>query len=318
MRLYVTGGTGFVGSNIVKVAVEQYGATVFTTAHRWRPATPVPYRYGSVDVADRRQVLDSVRAFRPDAIIHAAILNDFNLMYRDRARSWRANVDSTRHLTEAANEAGAKMILVSSDWVFDGAQSDSDERTPPNPLNLYGVHKVVGETVVLAGARDGAVARISGVSGVHWTRPETPLTQNVGFGNLIAAVVDALTAGRPFAVWHGAINMRATLSLASESARMLMRIIERGARGTFHCCSGASLSRMEAAQAAARAFDLDAGLIRNGPPDWSATAGATVPHDTTMSAAATAERLDYRLPSTEELLRTYRRERETGTLTTLS
>ena len=314
MRLYVTGGTGFVGSNIVKVAVEHYGATVFTTVHRWRPDAAVPYRHGSVDVTDREQVLDSVRAFGPDAIIHAAILNDFNLMYRDPAQSWRANVDSTRYLTQAANQVGAKMILVSSDWVFDGTRSDSDERTPPNPLNLYGVHKVVGETVVLEAARDGAVARISGVSGVHWTRPDTPLTQNVGFGNLITAVVDALAAGRPFALWHGAINMRATLSLASESAKMMMRIIERGARGTFHCCSGASLSRMEAAQAAARAFDLDAGLIRNGPPDWSATAGATIPHDTTMSAAATAERLDYRLPAAAELLLACRRERETGTV----
>lgn len=314
MRLYVTGGTGFVGSNIVKVAVEHYDATVFTTVHRWRPDAAVPYRHGSVDVTDREQVLDSVRAFGPDAIIHAAILNDFNLMYRDPAQSWRANVDSTRYLTQAANQVGAKMILVSSDWVFDGTRSDSDERTPPNPLNLYGVHKVVGETVVLEAARDGAVARISGVSGVHWTRPDTPLTQNVGFGNLITAVVDALAAGRPFVLWHGAINMRATLSLASESAKMMMRIIERGARGTFHCCSGASLSRMEAAQAAARAFDLDAGLIRNGPPDWSATAGATIPHDTTMSAAATAERLDYRLPAAAELLLACRRERETGTV----
>lgn len=314
MRLYVTGGTGFVGSNIVKVAVEHYDATVFTTVHRWRPDAAVPYRHGSVDVTDREQVLDSVRAFGPDAIIHAAILNDFNLMYRDPAQSWRANVDSTRYLTQAANQVGAKMILVSSDWVFDGTRSDSDERTPPNPLNLYGVHKVVGETVVLEAARDGAVARISGVSGVHWTRPDTSLTQNVGFGNLITAVVDALAAGRPFALWHGAINMRATLSLASESAKMMMRIIERGARGTFHCCSGASLSRMEAAQAAARAFDLDAGLIRNGPPDWSATAGATIPHDTTMSAAATAERLDYRLPAAAELLLACRRERETGTV----
>lgn len=314
MRLYVTGGTGFVGSNIVKVAVEHYGAAVFTTVHRWRPDAAVPYRHGSVDVTDREQVLDSVRAFGPDAIIHAAILNDFNRMYRDPARSWRANVVSTRYLTEAANQVGAKMILVSSDWVFDGTRSDSDERTPPNPLNLYGVHKVVGETVVLEAARDGAVARISGVSGVHWTRPDTPLTQNVGFGNLITAVVDALAAGRPFVLWHGAINMRATLSLASESAKMIMRIIERGARGTFHCCSGASLSRMEAARAAARAFDLDAGLIRNGPPDWSATAGATIPHDTTMSAAATAERLDYPLPAAAELLLACRRERETGTV----
>ena len=74
MKVYVTGGTGFVGSNIVKVAAEEHGASVFTTVHRWQPQGPVAYHYGRVDMTDRDQVLDSVRAFRPDAIIHSAIL----------------------------------------------------------------------------------------------------------------------------------------------------------------------------------------------------------------------------------------------------
>ena len=314
MKVYVTGGTGFVGSNIVKVAAEEHGAEVFTTVHRWQPEGPVAYQYGRVDMTNRDQVLASVRAFRPDAIIHSAILKGFDLMYKDRALAWRSYVDSTRYLTEAANEVGAKMILISSDWVFDGTQSGADEATPPNPVNMYGVLKVVGETVVLEAADNGAVARISGVNGVHWTRPEEPQTQNVGFGSLVGALLETAGRGQPFAMWHGEINMRATLSLASESARMMMRIIERDARGIFHCCSGASLSRMETVRTAAEVFDLDAGLITTGPPSWVGMAGAQVPHDTTLSAASTAERLDYRLPSAEELLRTYRHEWETGAL----
>ena len=316
MKVYVTGGTGFVGSNIVKVAAEEHGAEVFTTVYRWQPEGPVAYQYGRVDMTDRDQVLESVRAFRPDAIIHSAILKGFDLMYNDRALAWRAYVDSTRHLTEAANEAGAKMILISSDWVFDGTQSNADEATPPNPVNLYGLLKVVGETVVLEAADNGAVARISGVNGVHWTRPEEPQTQNVGYGSLIGALLETAGRGQPFVMWHGEINMHATLSLASESARMMMRIIERDARGIFHCCSGASLSRMEAIRTAAEVFELDAGLISTGPPSWVGMAGAQVPHDTSMSAAATAERLDYRLPSAEELLGIYRGEWETGALST--
>ena len=317
MKVYVTGGTGFVGSNIVKVAAEEHGAAVFTTVHRWQPEGPVPYEYGRVDMTDRDQVLASVRAFRPDAIIHSAILKGFDQMYRDRALAWRAYVDSTRHLTEAANEIGAKMILISSDWVFDGTQSNADEATPPNPVNLYGLLKVVGETVVLEAADNGAVARISGVNGVHWARPEEPQTQNVGYGSLIGALLETAGRGQPFVMWHGEINMHATLSLASESARMMMRIIERDGRGIFHCCSGASLSRMQAVRTAAEVFELDAGLISTGPPSWVGMAGAQVPHDTSMSAVATAERLDYRLPSAEELLGTYRREWEAGALSAL-
>jgi len=314
MRLYVTGGAGFVGSNIIKVATERYGAQVFTTVHSWQPEGPLSFEYGWVDIGDRAQVLNSVRAFKPDAIIHAAILNDFMRMYRNRKLAWQTYVDSTRYLTQAANLMGAKMILVSSDWVFDGTQVDADETTPPNPINLYGVLKVVGETVVTETANNGAVARISGVNGTHWLRPDQPLTQNVGLGNLITAVVETLQTNQPFIVWEGKINMRATPTLASESAEMMMRIIRGDRQGIFHCCCGQSVSRMELAVAAARAFGLEAGLLQNGSPDWSGMVGVPVPKDTSMSARHTAKQLDYPLPDIEQILQLYRWERETGRL----
>ena len=316
MRVYVTGGTGFVGSNVVKVATEEYGATVFTTVHSWRPDAQASYQYGPVDMTNRDQVLDSVRAFRPDAIIHSAILKGFDLVYAARGLAWRSYVDSTRYLTEAANEVGAKMILISSDWVFDGTQSNASETTPPNPVNLYGVLKVVGETVVLETAKDGAVARISGVNGVHWIRPDEPQEQSVGFGSLIGALLATAGHSRPFAVWDGEINMHATLSLASESARMMMRIIERDAHGIFHCCSGASLSRMAAVRTAAEVFELDSDLITTEAPTSTGMAGAKVPYDTSLSAIKTAKELDYQLPSAEELMKIYRSEWETGSLDT--
>ena len=147
MRLYVTGGTGFVGSNIIKVALERFNAAVFSTVYSSLPEGAPGLEYGRVNMLDPHQVLNSVRAFQPNAIIHAAILNDFERIYQDRKLAWQAYVDSTRFLVRAANEVGAKIILVSSDWVFDGTQVDADEFTPPNPINLYGVLKLVAETV---------------------------------------------------------------------------------------------------------------------------------------------------------------------------
>ena len=134
-KIYVTGGTGLVGCNVLKVAIERHQAHVFATLHRWRPAGPQDYEHGIVDLHDRDQVLQSVRAFAPDAIVHCAALLDLPLIYRDRALGWQSYVESTRFLTEAANEVGAKMILISSDWVFDGTQRMATETTPPNPIN---------------------------------------------------------------------------------------------------------------------------------------------------------------------------------------
>jgi dTDP-4-dehydrorhamnose reductase len=315
MRIYVTGGTGLVGSNVIKVAVEGHQARVFATIHRRQPRPPTAFEYGTVDVSSRDQVLRTVRAFEPEAIVHCAAVNDLPLIYRERELGWRSYVESTRYLTEAASQVGAKMILVSSDWVFDGTQAWAEETTPPNPINYYGVLKVVGENVLAAMSDNSAVARVTGVNGVHWAWPEKLLSQNAGFGNLASAVIAALRRNQPFAVWEGDINMRATPTLATEIGEMIMRIIELDGRGIFHCCGGEGVTRLELAQATAEVFDLDRGLISPGPCDPNDPAslrGIPVPNDTRLSASYTAEQLDYPLLNVRQTLRKLRQQLDTG------
>lgn len=308
MRLFVTGGTGFVGSNIVKVAIERHQASVVTTSHSWHGDGSEPFSTVPVDMTNAAALRGAAIDGKPDAIIHTAILNDFVRMYADRALAWKSYVESTQTLVAAANEVGAKMVLVSTDWVFDGAQSGATEQTPPNPINLYGVLKVVGETVVTSTANDGAVARVAGVNGTHWLRDDFVAEQNPGLGHFIGAVVNGLRTGEPFAVWEGPLNMVGTPALASESAEMIMRIIEMDRRGVFHCTTGATIDRMGLALATAAAFDLDPTLLTTGPGDFSGTGAAPIPVDTSLDATYTSTALDYELPDLDRLLTTFRHE----------
>lgn len=303
MRVFVTGGSGFVGSNVVRVFRERHGAEVAAPSH------------AELDVTDASAVRERVRAFQADAIVHCAILNDLARLYADREAAWDSYVGATRNVVEAANALLAKVVLVSTDWVFDGTQSGADERTPPNPVNLYGVLKLASELVVAERARDGAVARIAGVNGVHWARPSAPRAQDAGFGYFVASIVDALSAGRPFTVWTGAgVNMVATPTLASHCAELMWRIIERDRRGTFHCCGGESIDRWRLAELTAEAFGLDARLVTSGSPDPAPVPAAAIPYDTSLSATATAESLDVALPSVRDMLEGFRHELETGSL----
>lgn len=315
MRIYVTGGTGLVGCNVIRVAVERHGAHVFATIHRRQPTLPVAFDYGAVDTSDRDQVLRSVRAFRPEAIVHCAAILDLPLIYRDRELGWRSYVQSTRYLTEAANEIGAKMILISTDWVFDGTQAFADETTPPNPINYYGLLKVVAETCLAASGDNWAVARVAGVNGMHWARPELTLAQNVGLGNFAWAVISELQQDRAFTVWEGDVNMRGTPVLASEIGEMIIRIVELDKRGIFHCCGGESVGRLEFARAAAQVFELNADLIESGPWDASDAAnwrGIPVPRDTSLSASYTEQQLAYPLLDVRSALEKLRWQVQTG------
>lgn len=302
MKFLVTGGSGLLGSNVVRVARERYDADVTMTVHTWRPNEATGVEWVPLDLVDSEQVTACVRQVQPDAIVHTAIVNDLPLMYRDRRLAWDAYVTATRTLVENANAVGAKMLLVSTDWVFDGEQGGSDERMPPNPVNYYGVLKLVCETLVQESAANGAIARVAGVNGINWARPDRIPTQNAGFGDLAAAVVHTLTAGEPFTVWEGDINMVATPSLASDCAEMIVRIVERDGVGIFHCCGGESVSRMDLASAAAEMFDLDPELIRPGPPQLGVLEGTPFPRDTSLSAQTTAAALDHDLLSLRQWL----------------
>ncbi len=316
MRLYITGGTGFLGSNILKVAQETRKADVFTTVYSYQPADDVTFGYGQVDMRNAKQVMQSVKRYTPTTIIHSAILNDFAAMYRERQLAWESYVSATRHLVAAANAVGAKFILISTDWVFDGTQGIADEDTPPNPINIYGVLKTIAETVVAESAENGVVARVSGVNGHHWLRPKEERLQNLGFGHFCTAVVKTLQQGQSFPVWTAEkdINLLATPSLASESAEMIMRIIEKDVRGICHCCIGETIDRMTLAQLTAEVFELDTSLITSSKPDRGEIAGVPIPVDTRLDAAKTAAALEYQLPTVRSILETYRNQLATNSL----
>jgi dTDP-4-dehydrorhamnose reductase len=303
MRVLLTGASGFVGSNLAAVFAAR-GADLATPSH------------AELDLTDRDATLRFVDGAAPDAIVHTAILNDPVAMAADRRAAWDAYVGATRNVVEAANGAGAQVVLISTDWVFDGTQGPAAEDAPPNPVNQYGFLKAASELVVAERALRGTVARVAGVQGVHRARTRAPREQDHGFGYLVASVVESLRAGEPFTVWKGdAINMLATPTLATGAGELIWRAIQRSAYGVLHCVGGEHADRVTLARRAAEAFDLDPGTVLTGPPP-EPPAGA-VPYDTRLDARATASALGVELPDLDTQLARLRHEMEaTACLTT--
>ena len=296
MKVLLTGASGFVGSNLAAVFAER-GADLHTPGH------------GALDLTDRAATLRAVATDPPDAIVHAAILNDPAAMAARKRAAWEAYVGATRNVVDAANAARAHVVLVSTDWVFDGTQGPAPEDAPPNPINQYGFLKAASELVVGERAERGTVARIAGVQGVHRLHPAAPRRQDHGFGYFVASLVEALRAGNPFVVWESdAINMLATPTLATGAAELIWRALEREARGVLHCCGGEHVDRVTLARRAAVAFDLDPELVRGGPPPTAPT--AAVPYDTRLDARATAATLGVELPDLDTQLERLRHELE--------
>ena len=302
MRIFLTGASGFVGSNFAHVFGERHGAEVIAPGH------------DVVDLTDASLVTRSVLATLPDAIVHTAIWNDPAGLAFDRRRAWDAYVGATRNVVNAANRAGAHVVLISTDWVFDGIGAPASESEPPHPINTYGFLKASSELVVTERATTGTVARIAGVQGRHrgaGRHGSAPRAQDAGFGYFVAALVDALSAGRRFTVWDGPqLNVMATPTLATDAGELVWRALERGVTGVLHCCGGEHVSRLDLARRAAAAFGLDDGLIDTGAPPPRAIGDEAVPRDTRLDARATATALDVELPELNETLARLRVELE--------
>ena len=301
MRIYLTGASGFVGSNFAHVFAHERGADVVAPAHQ------------HVDLTDELMVRRSIRATRPDAVVHAAIWNDPAGLRSDRRRAWDAYVGATRNAVVAANAVDAQFVLISTDWVFDGTQGPAAETEPPNPINTYGFLKACSELMVREIAARGTIARIAGVQGLHRARPNAPRAQDAGFGYLVWSLVGALRAGERFAVWDGPrINRLATPTLASDAARLVWRALERDVTGTLHCCGGEHADRVGLARRAIQVFELDPDLLDVVAPPVDAVPDGAVPRDTRLDARATAQALGVELPDLTTMLERLKAEVESS------
>ena len=294
MKVFVTGGTGLVGSNVIKVAQEKYGAEVVASMRNRMPAADLHCETERLDIIDRAAVFAVLKKHRPDVVVHCAATVDQVLLEADHALGWALMVDATRYIGQACGEVGAKFIFVSSDWVFDGRNPPYKENTPPCPMNYYGLLKVVGEAIVSSLGVDYGVARIAAVYGRNWAFPDwTPEERVTGFGTLPNWMLEMLRQGNEIVEWMDHINIEANPTLASDCADAMLAIYDKGVQGIFHCCGRESATRVELGRQVAQTFGFDPSRVRAATAAELEEIGRTqgfgppVPHRTCLDATET-------------------------------
>lgn len=161
MRLLVAGGSGYLGQRIVSRALGS-GHSVTATYHANRPGTPGA-DWRPLDIRRRDDVAALAAEVRPDVIVNAAYLQS----------DWETTADGAVHVALAAAAAGARLVHVSSDAVFSGAEPRYDETCPPDPVFAYGAAKAAAETAVKGICPGAVIARTSLIVGDGDSKHET-------------------------------------------------------------------------------------------------------------------------------------------------
>ena len=224
----LTGSAGQVGSVLAEQLSQRFPRAVCATRVE-------------LDITDHDRLTAEVERLRPNVIINCAALTDVDGCEREPERAYRINRDGPRALARAASSVGARMIHLSTDFVFDGAQqSPYDEEAIPQPLSVYGRSKREGEQAVMEEAEDHVIVRTSWV-----------------FGGKAAGFVNAVIArgrdGRPLQVVADQIGGP---TFRDDLAEAVLRLVEIPYRGIIHFANEGCCSRHEFAQQILR----DAGI----------------------------------------------------------
>jgi dTDP-4-dehydrorhamnose reductase len=135
LKVLVTGAGGQLGVELLQVLGAHYDV-IGTTRD-------------SLDICDESQVQAIVASHRPEIVIHSAAYTKVDQAESEPDEAFRVNAYGTRNIAVASEKIGAKLIYISTDYVFDGqGQAPIHEFMPTSPINVYGQSKLAGEELV--------------------------------------------------------------------------------------------------------------------------------------------------------------------------
>jgi dTDP-4-dehydrorhamnose reductase len=201
-----------------------------------------------LDVTDEPAVFAFVAQVKPDVVFNATAWNRVDAAEAEPERAFAVNGRAPLTLARAAADVGARLVHVSTDYVFDGlSPRPYGEEDEPRPISVYGASKLEGERSVLAGGPDHLVVRTSGVLG------RTGSSQKGG--SFVSRILEQARAGKPLRV---VADQTFAPTFADELADALIALARSPARGLLHVTNAGSCSWHELALASLRAAGLHA------------------------------------------------------------
>lgn len=156
MRTLVTGANG------------QLGREVEALLRSSRHHEVLALSRSELDIADRERVLQVCGEWGPEAVINAAAFTAVDACESELDKAFAANAIGPRNLAEGARMAGAHLVHISTDYVFDGTSpAPYREWDAPHPLSAYGRSKLGGEREVASGLPGATIVRTSWVCSRH-------------------------------------------------------------------------------------------------------------------------------------------------------
>jgi dTDP-4-dehydrorhamnose reductase len=232
-RVLITGGGGQLASDLGELL-------------RDRAEVSAPSR-GELDVTDDATVADAFASMRPDLVLNCAAFHNVEVCESEEDRSFEVNARAVKRLAERCDEAGAKLVHFSTNYVFDGRRDEPyGEEDPPNPRSIYAISKLAGEYCALSYADSALVVRSAGLYGLHGSASKG--------GNFVTRMV---ARAKEQGELRMVADQRLNPTFTADLARGVLDAVEAGAGGVLHLTNAGDCSWFEFTEAIMELAGID-------------------------------------------------------------
>jgi len=249
-RILICGANGLLGQRLMLLLGSQTEYEVLSTSHhRTFVFDHQLFDYTQLDITKKSDVKSLLSSFHPTVIINAAGATNVDWCEVHREEAWKANVVGVENLIEAARRVGARLIHISTDYVFDGKHGPYSEEDVPNPLSYYGKSKLASENSIR-------------IANIPYTIFRTILLYGNGIGvkeNFPLWVIKSLRAHTTIRCAEDQISNPTHIN---DLAYAVIKAYELNRNGVYHICGSERTSRYDFALRTAEVFGLDRALIQ--------------------------------------------------------
>ena len=246
LKLLIIGGSGLVGSTLLKYASSKYDIHFTYNTHQIKFDNTSSTQINLLH--DEKLLLELITKIQPDIVVNTVAHSSVDLCESDHNLTDKLHVDVTKKIAQVCKDMDSKLIYISTDAVFEGELNKKyTESDQTNPINYYGKSKLKAEEIILNSSPKNVILRSAVIYGWH---------EKSRFTNWIIQTLKEKRMVDPF------IDQYNTPTLVDDLVKSLLIIFEKNISGMFHATGNSCINRYEFALVLAKTFGLDTKLIK--------------------------------------------------------
>lgn len=265
-NILIIGAAGLIGSALQKIFLTQ--------GYKVRGADCELIAEGLVftDITDYLSLAGLVKDFQPEVVILTAALSHVDYCETHPDESRKVNIGGLQNVIRCLNNTSAKLVFFSSDYIFDGAAGPYSEEDTPNPLSVYGKHKLEGEGIIRQAMHNYLILRTTWVYGTE-----------IKGKNFVCSVLRRVKQGESVKI---AVDQVSTPTYVFNLAQAVEELVHKDKTGTYNIVGIERIDRFNFASLVCEEFGLSKNTL---VPVMTKTLGPAVSRP--LSAGLTVDKL---------------------------